>query len=541
MKKYRLSLKNKWKGLTIAVATSLAMIFALFITRVTHTHVSEENNRDSSGIVKLTADTDSIPEWNDATNPDGTDSDGNSVAYPEYKFEEYYNCFGHRSWWNGTDKVDFSDYTQEETYLQKDEYKDFYLSFTHASGASGRYYVVCYGPGAVRGLNDSNGTGSIVIPASVECYGTQRLPIEFDRLGNGLPIVFYDGNQDGIYTKNISFADDNKIKAVSKFAFYNNPYIETVDLSNCTNLTTIEEGAFMNCKNLKRVILPNSVTKIEKNAFAGCTKLVSTSSEIMNLTNVTYIGPGAFKGDTGTDFTTIQLSSSIETLGAHAFYGCTRLQEIEVPASITNVGDYAFSQCTSMNNAKVYNKKLSEGEFSECTSLARIYLNDEITTISASCFKNSNAGEVNYITKLPTATDSMEAGLGFPHSLTTIEEYAFYGSSIKEVSLPDATTTVGDYAFALCKVIASVDLNKITLLKSHAFDGITSDKFTNITIPETLINTYDSEGEILTGIDEYAFANSSYLVSATFKNADLGAYMFAGSSRFTTVTFNKLS
>ena len=41
------------------------------------------------------------------------------------------------------------------------------------------------------------------------------------------------------------------------------------------SVTTIEQGAFYECKGLISVIIPNSVTSIESLAFSSCTGLIS--------------------------------------------------------------------------------------------------------------------------------------------------------------------------------------------------------------------------------------------------------------------------
>ena len=544
MKNDRLKFLKRMKGISLVVTMGLVTLFGFSCVRA-HTRVDVRANtrideHAENGVLssnKRAAD--SVPEWNDPSNPSQTGTDGNSVAYPEYKFKDYYNRYGHQGWWNGSYIAHLEG--SESSSLLSQTYYGYDMSFSHYSGEAYRHGYACYGPGAIRGFNDSNGSGEYVVPVSAQCAGTTYSVINLTLLGNGRPIVFYDGNQDGVFTKKISFADGNLISTVSQFAFYNNPYIEEVDLSNCTALTTIEEGAFMNCTNLKRVILPSSVTRIGKNAFSGCTKLISTADKTMNLTNVSYIGPNAFKSCNNGDFTTIQFSNKLETLGAQAFYNCTNLQEITLVPSITNIGDEAFAQCTGMNNAKVYNTTLSIGEFSNCTTLRNVYLNDKIEKITERCFENANANKIYRVISTQTDDSSLNVEEGLPQSLKTIGDYAFYQSNIEKIVLPNSTKEIGEYAFGKCTTIKSIDLNIVEYIKAHAFDGITSKNFNTITIPQTLVNSRDEKGNIVKGIDEYAFANSLYLNTVTFENYDLGEYMFAGSTNLTTVNYNKLN
>ena len=60
-------------------------------------------------------------------------------------------------------------------------------------------------------------------------------------------------------------------------------------------VTEIEDGAFMNCKKLKKVTIPSNITRIGKNAFKGCKKLKTIIIKTSWLKKST-IGTDAFKG-----------------------------------------------------------------------------------------------------------------------------------------------------------------------------------------------------------------------------------------------------
>ncbi|MBQ9805929.1 MAG: leucine-rich repeat protein [Clostridia bacterium] len=39
---------------------------------------------------------------------------------------------------------------------------------------------------------------------------------------------------------------------------------------------------------------------------------------------------------------------SVTSIRAHAFVGCTDLENVTIPSSVTSIGDYAFSGCSSL-------------------------------------------------------------------------------------------------------------------------------------------------------------------------------------------------
>lgn len=81
-----------------------------------------------------------------------------------------------------------------------------------------------------------------------------------------------------------------KVTAVGKNAF-KGKNITSVSLGS--NIKTIEEGAFRDCKKIFRVQIPKNVTVIGKNAFYGCKKLYVIS---IRATKLKKIGRGAWKG-----------------------------------------------------------------------------------------------------------------------------------------------------------------------------------------------------------------------------------------------------
>ena len=88
--------------------------------------------------------------------------------------------------------------------------------------------------------------------------------------------------------------------------------------------------------------IPDSVSSIGNNAFAGCS----------NLTSVT-------------------IPDSVTSIGDIAFYRCISLTSVTIPDSVTSIGEYAFSGCTSLTSVTIPDSVISiyNGAFEGCTSL----------------------------------------------------------------------------------------------------------------------------------------------------------------------------
>ncbi len=120
--------------------------------------------------------------------------------------------------------------------------------------------------------------------------------------------------------------------------------------SGCTGLTSITipasvkgigDYAFSGCTGLKSITIPNGVTRINRGTFRGCTSLTSVTIP----DSVTFIAHDAFGGCTS--LMSITLPDSLESIGDDAFRSCTSLKSITIPASVTRIGYNIFAVSAS--------------------------------------------------------------------------------------------------------------------------------------------------------------------------------------------------
>ena len=117
-------------------------------------------------------------------------------------------------------------------------------------------------------------------------------------------------------------------------AVVNPPYIaltfDTVVIED--GVTSIGNAAFISYDHqLQNVTIPDSVTRIGANAFAGCDKL--TAIDIPN--SVTCIDTGAFEGCGG--LTEVTIPDSVTEISSGAFDDCKNLETIIIPESVTKM------------------------------------------------------------------------------------------------------------------------------------------------------------------------------------------------------------
>lgn len=145
-------------------------------------------------------------------------------------------------------------------------------------------------------------------------------------------------------------------------------------------ITSIGESAFLGCRGMTELTLPNSVTSIGGNAFEGCNGL----TELILPNSVTSIGDSAFEGCSG--LTELTLPNSLTEIGKYAFRGCSGLTELTLPNSITSIGDFAFYGCSGLTELILPNSVRSIGDcaFTYCSGLSKITSLAEIPPVCGS-------------------------------------------------------------------------------------------------------------------------------------------------------------
>ena len=202
-------------------------------------------------------------------------------------------------------------------------------------------------------------------------------------------------------------------------------------------ITSIGESAFLGCRGMTELTLPNSVTSIGGNAFEGCSGL----TELILPNSVTSIGNAALFGCSS--LTELILPNSVTSIGEYAFYYCSELTELILPNSVTSIGWYAFQGCTGLTELTLPNSVTSIGgcAFEGCNGLTELTLPNTLERIVASAFRGCSG-----LTELT-----------LPNSVWSIGEYAFQGcSGLTELTLPSSVTRIGKNAFSDCSGLEKI-------------------------------------------------------------------------------------
>lgn len=208
-----------------------------------------------------------------------------------------------------------------------------------------------------------------------------------------------------------------------------------------TQTNVVGKAMLASCEKLKRIVLPLQTTKIEADAFRNCSSLH-----------------------------TIEVPTLVESIETSA--GCTALAEINVQAGNSHYSSKDGVLLSGDGKNILWFPMGKEGEYT---------LPSTVTTVGDYAFRNCRIETFH-----------------FADGLTSIGKYAFYNSSVKEVSLPSTVKQIPTGLFQKCAYLTTVHLGKNTeLLGDYVFDGcpITNLYISAPTPPYCSNSTFASSGK----------------------------------------------
>ena len=214
----------------------------------------------------------------------------------------------------------------------------------------------------------------------------------------------------------------------------------------------------------------------------------------------------------------VQLPSTIQSIGKCAFYGVNTLQTVNIPDDVGAIENYAFAYCASLPEVALPDSvtNLGDSVFQGCARLQSAVLPSGLTSIPYSMF--SGCSQLTDVT--------------IPSGVTAINGYAFSGCGCTDTELPAALERIGSCAFSGSRLInLSIPAN-VNSIGSSAFascSGLKSVQFNN---------------EVNCSIGNNAFENCAALTDVTFSetgSASIGYRAFRNCVALNDIDFNAVS
>ena len=138
---------------------------------------------------------------------------------------------------------------------------------------------------------------------------------------------------------------------------------------NSVQVTRIGWEAFLNCKELTAVTIPEGVTHIDGRAFDLCGGLKSVTLP----SSLKEIGFAVFGKCVG--LTSVKIPNGVKCIGPDAFNGCG-LKSVVIPESVTRMGDRAFGGCRELESVTMCGEcpKAQNDIFRKCGKLKSIHV-----------------------------------------------------------------------------------------------------------------------------------------------------------------------
>lgn len=195
---------------------------------------------------------------------------------------------------------------------------------------------------------------------------------------------------------------------------------------------------------------------------------------------VLRIDNGVFKNNETLEslhFYVDESTGKLTEIGAEAFQNATALQSINFPTSLVKIEENAFNGCSALSH--IYTKNSSNcmlqtignyafADAGTSSTTFSFYISDKLQTIGDYAFKGSAVGNLVY--NYSGSSDTVKS------QLTSIGDYAFNASSIRSIEFSYFVNlqTIGNCAFMNCSSLNSVDLtscSSLTEIKGYAFSG----------------------------------------------------------------------
>ena len=148
--------------------------------------------------------------------------------------------------------------------------------------------------------------------------------------------------------------DGKKVTTIMSSGFYKCDKLVSITIPK--TVTSIERGAFYDCKNLENVYYKGKIKNWclidfahsssnpmseAKNFFAKGKKITE-----LKISDIEVIKPYTFFGFD--NLTSVKFDDTLKSIGENAFAGCTNLSSVTLPSSLEKLDKLCFSNCTSL-------------------------------------------------------------------------------------------------------------------------------------------------------------------------------------------------
>lgn len=292
-------------------------------------------------------------------------------------------------------------------------------------------------------------------------------------------------------------------------------------------VTTLSDDAFTGAENIEEFIFSDSLVNIGLQAFGRKNKWLShfkgqpvvinnqlytcrtRKNSVTIPEGVVKICRKTFKGNKFIE--TVIFPSTLKEIDSEAFAECQKLTTVYLPEGLEHLGEKCFFHCESLSKVNLPDSLLevSRSTFESCPALTEVTFGENIESIGEKAFYKCGALK-NALMK---------------DKVKTIMPEAFSGcSALSEVHLSNSLEQIGKQAFQNCASLEAATIPPLVRkLEKLLFDGCKSLK---------QVKTFDTLAEI----EEAAFGGCAALTEVALPTK-VGAHAFYRCTALKKVTF----
>ena len=226
-------------------------------------------------------------------------------------------------------------------------------------------------------------------------------------------------------------------------------------------VTSIGKNAFGLCENLSSVVMPNSVTTIDRWAFCD-----SEMKSIILSSNLSKIEQEAFNGCKKLE--EINLPEKLITIDVGAFAYCESLKSLVIPQNVMSIGAGAFKECSGLRSITVDKENKVYDSRNDCNAVILSSNN----TLVVGCASTLIPKDILIIGDMAFCGCKDLTSISIPNGVTIICKGAFTWSGLTSVDIPNSVTRIGEFAFQSCKKLLSITIpESVTVIDEVAFSA----------------------------------------------------------------------
>jgi hypothetical protein len=237
-------------------------------------------------------------------------------------------------------------------------------------------------------------------------------------------------------------------------------------------LESIDDGAFLLCKSLSKVDLPDGLLNIGNGAFVLCKSLgefriprsvVSIGcclqgtpiyEDQSNWENGLFYVDGCLMDVDKSLSGEVYVCRGTRLIASYALCNNKKITAVHIPSTVEYIGEGLISGSTNVSQIVVEegNERYSSGANSN------MLVNTEDMKLIALCEDVEMPNDIKIIGNGVFAKHNLKS-IVIPESVVGIENAAFYGcKQLEEITLPSGLTSIGGNAFSGCEKLESIAL-----------------------------------------------------------------------------------